>query len=78
MDYLKLNELYHHGIKGQKWGIRNYQNEDGTLTAEGYERYKQDIGKMTMKEKKNSVQKRYAGLSGVASARSPCYKISKH
>ena len=52
MDYLKLNELYHHGIKGQKWGIRNYQNDDGTLTAEGYKRYKQDISKMTMKEKK--------------------------
>lgn len=31
--------LAHHGIKGQKWGIRRYQNEDGTLTAEGRERY---------------------------------------
>lgn len=33
------NELYHHGIKGQKWGVRRYQNEDGSLTAEGKERY---------------------------------------
>ena len=33
------NELYHHGIKGQKWGVRRYQNEDGTLTEEGKERY---------------------------------------
>ena len=32
-------ELYHHGIKGQKWGVRRYQNEDGSLTAEGKERY---------------------------------------
>lgn len=32
-------ELYHHGIKGQKWGIRRYQNEDGTLTPAGKERY---------------------------------------
>lgn len=29
------NELYHHGIKGMKWGIRRYQNEDGSLTAKG-------------------------------------------
>ena len=32
-------ELYHHGVKGQKWGIRRYQNADGTLTAEGRKRY---------------------------------------
>lgn len=33
------NELYHHGIKGQRWGVRRYQNEDGTLTAEGRDHY---------------------------------------
>lgn len=33
------DELYHHGIKGQKWGLRRFQNEDGTLTAEGEARY---------------------------------------
>ena len=33
------DELYHHGIKGQKWGIRRYQNDDGTLTLEGRARY---------------------------------------
>lgn len=31
--------LYHHGIKGQKWGVRNYQNPDGSLTEEGRIRY---------------------------------------
>lgn len=31
--------LSHHGIKGQKWGIRRYQNEDGTLTDAGKARY---------------------------------------
>lgn len=33
------DELYHHGIKGQKWGFRKYQNPDGTLTEEGKARY---------------------------------------
>lgn len=31
--------LAHHGIKGMKWGVRRYQNEDGSLTKEGQERY---------------------------------------
>lgn len=31
--------LIHHGIKGQKWGVRRYQNPDGSLTSEGLERY---------------------------------------
>ena len=34
--------LWHWGIKGQKWGVRRYQNQDGTLTAEGKKRYQQD------------------------------------
>ena len=33
------DELYHHGIKGQKWGIRRYQNEDGSYTEAGLKRY---------------------------------------
>ena len=33
------NELYHHGIKGQRWGIRRYQNNDGSLTPAGKKRY---------------------------------------
>ena len=33
--YYYGDTLYHHGIKGQKWGLRKYQNEDGSLTMDG-------------------------------------------
>lgn len=32
---MNSNELAHHGIFGMKWGVRRYQNKDGTLTAAG-------------------------------------------
>lgn len=34
--------LYHHGILGQRWGVRRFENEDGTLTAAGRKRYEED------------------------------------
>lgn len=34
-----VNSLYHHGIKGQRWGVRRYQRRDGTLTTAGKKRY---------------------------------------
>ena len=38
-----MNEdIYHWGIKGQKWGVRRYQNKDGSLTPAGKQRYSQD------------------------------------
>lgn len=43
MDYLDKPDpqtfIAHHGIKGQKWGVRRFQNADGSLTKAGKERY---------------------------------------
>ena len=38
-------ELYHHGIKGMKWGVRRFQNKDGSLTPAGKSRYAEESNK---------------------------------
>lgn len=44
-------ELYHWGIKGQRWGFRRYQNKDGSLTAAGKQRYKSTEEELKEREK---------------------------
>ena len=50
---LPESELYHHGIKGQKWGVRRYQNPDGSLTAAGQARYTYNERKKSLKTVSN-------------------------
>ena len=52
--------LMHYGVKGMKWGVRNYQNPDGTLTAEGKKRYYNSDGSLTKKGAKEIPNPNYS------------------
>lgn len=51
------NQLSHHGVKGQKWGVRRYQNEDGTLTPAGRKQITKSAKKADLKDAKKLVRK---------------------
>lgn len=52
-SFVSTKELYHWGIKGMKWGVRRYQNEDGSLKAAGKKRYS-DGGSISSNKKSNT------------------------
>lgn len=56
-NYIITNgELRHWGIKGMKWGVRRYQNADGSLTEAGEKRYARDIRENNAKKKDSRMQ----------------------
>lgn len=53
------DELSHHGIPGMKWGVRRYQNSDGTLTSKGKNRYARDAREKEFNKYDESTWKYY-------------------
>lgn len=57
MKYSTVSYLAHHGVEGQKWGVRRWQNKDGSLTPEGRVHY--GIGDADIANAKRSISSNY-------------------
>lgn len=62
-DYYYQAELYHHGIVGQKWGVRRFQNPDGTRTTEGKRRAREQYQESSGNDRVSRGKKVVAGMA---------------
>lgn len=84
---MEENELYHHGVKGQRWGVRRYQNTDGSLTIAGQKKaasLRRKYTKLTDEDPNNSYSRKgtnmkikYKNLTGKNISRYPVSESSK-
>lgn len=56
-NFISEEELYHHGVKGMKWGVRRYQNYDGSYTQAGLKRYSKSMDEYTKADERYKTAK---------------------
>lgn len=76
-DYIYANgELYHYGIKGMKWGVRRYQNKDGSLTSAGKKRANDKAHYQGLTEEGREQAKRVLKKTGLVALAAPATLVT--